>query len=209
MPNITTVSKFIDDLFIPLAVNNIATVSSQQTPNNNVALVACITEFEKSLLLNALGTVTYNALQTALANLSAADQKWKDLVNGVDYDGKSWEGLDSDKSFICYRVYSEFLKSNNDFFTAVGNAKPNSENSSNINPTQRYVNAWHKFLKKYQGECKKFPLDFYGYSFNWGSNFTQSEVEVSLFRFLTDKAEDYAFDAGNFRFYESVNQLGL
>lgn len=203
MPNIINTTFFTGDLFIPLAANNITTVPTMQTPNNNTVLADLITEYEKLLLVNALGLTAYNELQTALADLPSADQKWKDLVNGVEYDGKIWEGLNNAKSVIAYYVYCQYVEKNPDFLTAMGTAKPNSENAILVNPTQRLVNFWEVFLNKYQMNCNMRDGVFTWFYIH------DNNVNVSLFQFLNDKKEDYSFDASKFKFYNPKNSFGL
>lgn len=197
MPNINNNTIFKNDLFIPLAANNITTVASQQTPNNNAALEAMITLVEKDILLNVNGLTFYNDLQTALADLPASDQKWQDLVNGVEYDGKIWEGLNNSNNLLAYATYYHFNSRNVDFYTSVGMAKPNSENATQVNHTQKLVSIWQTFLYKYQ---KANCLDYFRH---------YTDVNVSLYQYLTDKAVDFDFTGSKFKLYKQINSLGL
>lgn len=204
MPNIINTTFFTGDLFIPLAANNITTVPTMQTPNNNTVLEALITEYEKLLLVNALGLTAYNELQTALADLPNADHKWQDLVNGVEYDGKIWDGLGNAKSVIAYYVYCQYVEKNPDFLTAMGTAKPNSENAILVNPTQRLVNFWEVFLNKYQRNI------YFGYGYDPVMFYkSTTDVNQSLYQFLNDKKDDYTFDNSKFKFYQHKNSFGL
>lgn len=210
MSNIIDTSYFINDLFIPLAVANPTSVASQATPNNNVALTDLITVVEKDLLLNALGLTAYNELQTALLDLPNADQKWKDLVNGVEYDGKIWEGLDNEKSLIAYCVYFGFLSNNSDFYMAMGTTKPNAENSTHTNPNYKLATSWQMFIKKYQGNCLTNPNIYYHLGVPVVDYFGDSnEIQVSLYQFLNDKVDDYGFDNTKFKTYRQKNSFGL
>lgn len=200
MPNINDTTFFKNDLFIPLATNNIATVASQQTPNNNTALTAMITQVEKEILININGLTFYNDLQTALADLPSSDQKWQDLVNGVEYDGKYWEGLNNSNNLLAYAIYYHFNSRNVDFYTSVGMAKPNSENALQVNHTQKLVSMWQTFIDKYQkGHCFYYPYHYYYYV----------DTNVSLWQYLNDKAVDYDFQQSRFRLYQTINSLGL
>jgi len=209
--NIIDNTYFKNDLYIPLGVDTISGTVNTNSPNNKTALEDCITEVEKSILLNALGLTAYNELQTALADLPSADQKWKDLVNGVEYDGKVWIGLNNPKSLITYAVYYFFLtRISQGFYTAVGVSKPSSENATLVTPAYKLAASWQAFLKKYQSGYLKEPffsnvngvdfIDWFGCS---------EEIEVSLYRFLSDKKEDYTFDASKFSVYESINSFGI
>ena len=209
MSSITLITKFTNELYIPLAVNNPSSVVSQSTPNNSVSLQSTIDKVERDILVNSLGITTYNELQTALLDLPNADQKWKDLVNGVKYDGKVWEGLGNDFSLLAYAIYYTFLKQNTNFYMAIGMSKPNSENAVNVNPTQKLVWAWENFLVKYQ-QRRCFQDFVYNYrEFYYSDEFYNNEAFVSLFEFLTDKSADYGFDSSKFKFYKMINSLGI
>lgn len=211
MPNIITYEYFnkANDLNLPLAANQPTSVSSVASPNNQAALTNMISEVEKDILVNALGLDNYNALQIALSDLDNADQKWKDLVNGVEYDSKIWEGLNNDLSLIAYAVKFLFLNGNIQQNTAVGVTNVNSENASIVSPNYVLVNCWNKFISKYQGGENR-PniyshngvnvIDWYGGS---------SDVFVSLYKFLEDNKEDYNFDGSNFMQYESKNTFDI
>jgi hypothetical protein len=211
---ITTSAKFnkSTDLYLPLAVASPQSFANQTAPDNAAALNDLCAVVERELLLNALGATIYSDLQTAL-NLPgfgtdgwAADQKWKDMVNGCSYDDKIWEGLSADKSFIAYAVYCAFL---NDltFVTPLGVAQPGAENL--VTPAYKIATASQKFIKKYQGGYCADPviiqtphgslLDYYG---------AQDDVDVSFYRFLTDNAATYGW-TGEFRAYEAQNSFGL
>lgn len=204
MPNINTTSVFKNDLYIPLAVANPTSVASQATPNNSQALTDMITDVEKQILINVNGLTFYNDLQAALADLPNADQKWQDLVNGVEYDGKFWEGLNNAHNLLAYAIYYSFNSRNVDFYTSVGMAQPNVENSTRTNHTQKLVSMWQTFLNKYQRG------NYFNYSyFNRYDYCYFNETNVSLWQYLNDNAETYDFMNSRFRLYEPVNSLGL
>ena len=213
MPNITTYQYFNkpNELYLPLAVQQIVSSGATAAPNSQTEITNLITEIERDILLNSLGLTQYNFLQVALADLPNADQKWKDLVNGVEYDGKVWEGLNNDLSLLAYAVKYFYLNGNTQFITSVGVAVPQSENATTVNPAYKLVNCWNKFITKYQGGLRDCPEYYYKNGatvIDWiGSNANQ--IEVSLYRFLIDKKEDYEFDAGKFMVYENQNTFGI
>ena len=67
------------DLYIP---NNTDINVGEVGLTNQTNLDFYIVEYERKLLINALGIVLYTELQAALQNLNQADQKWIDLVEG-------------------------------------------------------------------------------------------------------------------------------
>lgn len=211
MPTIINKSYFSrqNDLFIPLAADVPVSYPNQASPDNSAALDNMCIEIERSLLLNALGLEIYNELQEALPITDDSEQKWKDLVDGAEYGGKSWEGLGNEKSLIAYAVYFSFLSGNSDFYTALGVAKPDAENASLKTPAYKLASASQIFIRKYQNgsyprpnviECYRGSfVDYYG---------SEQEVEVSLFQFLRDHKDDYGWD-GRFKTYEMQNSFGI
>ena len=207
--NITQPSFYVNDLEIPQAIAQPSIGSV--TPTSQSKLTDCITYVERSVLLNCLGLVNYNALQLALANLPNADQKWKDLVNGKEYDGKVWIGLGSDKSLLCYAVRYAFLDENSTYWSTMGITKPESENSSNFTPVFELATMWQKFIRKYQGGCLLEPIHFSGVGFEYTDYYGEFDsVDVSLFEYLRDNVETYSFEDAKFKRYnDTVNSFGL
>jgi len=196
-------------LYIPLSVVNPTTINSQATPNNSTALDALCVKIEKKILLNALGLTLYKELQTALLNLTTADQKWQDLVNGVDYGEKQWIGLKHNYSLIAWSIYENYLTENNEYLSAIGTIKVDAENAKNVIPNYKIANANQSFIEQYQGDACingtyyiKDGVSFIDYLGN-------EETEVSLFRYLTDKKTDFNWDANYFRIYETKNSFDL
>lgn len=183
MANILTVTDFTGKYYIANAVNQIASVQSQQTPNNSTELTRVITVTEKDILINALGLTIYNELQLALANLPSANQKYKDLVNGVEYDSKIWGGL---KPMLINAVYYEF---NNELvrgFSSTNGMQTNLVDGA-ISGTSKLVNVWNDFVLNYQSY--------------------HNQIVVSLYEFLTDKKDDYSFDSAKFKTYFLKNSI--
>lgn len=212
MPNITQIEVFNNpnEIYIPLSIAQPTTVTTVASPNNKTALEQMITLVEKDILVNALGLDIYNELQTALNDLPNADQKWRDLVEGVEYDGKIWEGLESDYSLLAFAIYYMFVNQNTQFLTAVGVGQPNAQNSTIVTPFYKLTNAWNKFISKYQDGALESPNITYTkgvYFEDWLDS--SGNVYVSLYQFLLDKREDYGWELANFTYYENVNSFGL
>ena len=208
--NITQPSFYVNDLEIPQAISQPSIGSN--TPTASDKLKDCITYVERSVLLNALGLANYNLLQTALADLPASAQKWKDLVDGKEYDGKKWIGLKDPKSLLCYAVYYHFLDENSAFWSTMGIIKPESENSNNVTPAFKLATAYQKFIRKYQGGCVIEPERYEGIGFEYADYYGSSEeVEVSLYQYLRDQGDDFDFKVNpKFRVYSStLNSFGL
>lgn len=146
-------------------------------------------------------------------------QKWIDLVNGVTYQANDvdliWSGLIYEKgtykgSLLADYVYSFWLEGMASYMTGVGDAKANPKGATLVNPTQRYVNTWNKFVEQYQGNNwygSYNVWEFGGMFYNVFPLCYKKNSEVSLLQFLSDKNEDYPND--NRKVFEVKNQLGL
>lgn len=208
MAQIVTNTYFINDLMIPQA-QNIPSIGDGLPTTIDEVNDAC-SVIEKDVLLNAFGLTIYKELQTALADLPSADQKWKDLVNGVEYDGKVWEGLDNPKTLIAYAVYYNFLNLNSDYYATFGTVRAESANSTNVTPFYKLTSAWNTFLIKYQSGAAICPDIYRGVGWEFVDYYgSHDNVNVSLYEYMRDKAEDYGWTPELFKFYESVNTFGI
>jgi hypothetical protein len=208
MANITDLSCFIDDIYVPIV--SVPSVQSQSVPTVKNGLTAKINVVERSVLLNSLGLDLYNEVQSNLANLNNAPQKIKDLVNGCIYDGMIWEGLKNPKSLIAYAVYYYFLDDvEKGIFAPHGVYKLADSEKEKFSPMYKMAYAWNIFLNKYQSGCFKIGhshidqveyIDFID---------TQESIERSLYQFLFDKRTVYNFDETKFRFYNVKQTSGI
>lgn len=177
-----------------------------------------INKYEPELLLNALGVTLYNELETANSDLPNAAQKWKDLVNGVDYtiDGvtRRWDGLigAGKQSLIAYFVYCQYLRDKEATFTTTGVVQNDANNAENYDPTRKYIKAWNSFLKQYQGGLNRAPRIIYNSSGSVGLDYYGNKSKtVSLYQYLADQntLDDTAFPDFEFTLYESYNSFGI
>jgi len=204
-------------LYIPN--NKDMNASPEGTPTNQTDLDFFIIEYERELLLNALGIVLYEELLTALEDLDISAQKWKDLVNGLTYENiegvkKRWDGLIgyNNQSVIAFYIYTKYLRNYNETFATTGVVRNDSKNATNYDATPKYIKAYNSFLEKYQADLLPQPR-FYANRFGTeGIDWYGSEkVQVSLFQFLTDSNEldETAFPDFKFKFYEQQNSFGI
>lgn len=212
MPQIVDISYFqkANGLNIPLAKEFITANPSLETPNQSSALTYLCEKIEKELLLNALGLTTYNELQLALADLNnPLNAKYKKLVEGEEYSGKIWNGLNSDYTFIAWRIYEQFLFETNEQLNGIGTTNVTPQSATLITPAYKIAGANANFLQNYQGGYLKYPIIYNESNFiDWYGN--DNIVDVSLYRYLTDKSSDFAnVDLSYFKFYESQNSFGI
>ena len=210
MPQIVSKSYFNKQniLYIPLASEAPLPSAVTSTPNDGTYIDDLCIEIEKTILVNALGLTTYNELQLALADIdNPLNASYKKLVNGDEYDGKIWVGLKYDLSLIANAVWIEYVMQKNTNLSAVGNSQVNLEKGTLVTPMYKIANASASFIKQYQGEYLNEPI-IIGNFIDWqGCN---DSVEVSLYRYLSDKKTDFPnVDLNKFKFYEQLNSFGI
>jgi len=193
---------------------SIPNLTSSQS-GNAVELNYYADEKPRLLLQMSLGNVLFSQLDSqvtgGILNVDA-DQKWKDLVNGKEYDGKVWKGLNylegSFKvSLLAYYTYWNWV---NDSY--LSNFQIQSKNADNINPTSTLVDLWNKFLEMYQGVnnyylprvSNVYGTTFVDYFGNQNSNY------VSLLQFIKDNPTNYPDpQLYTFENISNSNSLGL
>ncbi len=187
-------------IHIPLAV-----VDPSATPNNATELDYLCLKLEKEILLNALGLSLYNEIK-AITDIDSADAKFKKLIQGDEYDGKIWLGLDNDDSLIANFIYQEFVTQTDIRLSATGAKKVNAENATTQTPKYLIAGAHQNFIKQYQGEYLITPyiednfIDWYGCN----------NVEKSLYGYLMDKQADFTnWKPECFKIYETKNSFGI
>jgi hypothetical protein len=213
MPNIIDLSYFqqANALNIPLSVQMIVANPTLETPNSATALTELITKVEKSVLLNALGLTTYNELQLAIADefTNPLYAKYQKLVEGEEYDEKIWQGLNYEYSLIAWKIQQDFLFNTNQQLTGIGNVEVKPQGANLVTPAYKIANANANFIQQYQGGYMKYPIIYNDGEFiDWfGCN---DEIEVSLYRYLTDKKAVFAdVNLENFKVYETYNSFGI
>ena len=210
MPQIVNKSYFNKQniLYIPLASEAPLPSAVTSTPNDGAYIDALCIEIEKTILVNALGLTTYNELQLALADIdNPLNASYKKLVNGDEYDGKIWVGLKYDLSLIANAVWIEYVSQKNTNLSAVGNSQVNLEKGTLVTPMYKIANASASFIKQYQGQYLDEPIVIVNF-IDWQG--CDDSVEVSLYRYLSDKKTDFPnVDLNKFKFYEQLNSFGI
>ena len=200
-------------LNIPLSVSAPVANAALATPDNTDYLENLITRVEKLILINALQLDAYNELQLALSDINnPIYASYKKLVQGDEYDGKVWKGLNDAYSLIAFKVFEEFLTETNERLASAGAVRVNVEAASLVTPMYKIANASQEFYKGYQGGYCFYPevyLD--GRFIDWMTNST--DIYVSLYQYLTDKKDDFPlFNINKFGIYDSLdtkNSFGI
>ena len=194
-------------LNIPLSVSSPVSNPVLATPDNTDYLENMIARVEKSILLNALQLGAYNELQLALADIdNPLYASYKKLVQGDEYDGKVWKGLQDDYSLIAFRVYDEFLTETNERLASAGAVRVNVEAATLVTPAYKIANASQEFYIGYQGGYCYYPTIYdNGLFIDWTTDTT--DIFVSLWRYMNDKKADFPlFNIDKFGIYEMTDE---
>lgn len=162
-------------------------------------------KLERELLLNALGLSLYNEIK-AITDINVAPERLKKLIQGDEYDGKMWLGLDNDDSLIANYVFQEYVTQTDIVLSATGAKKVNPENATNQTPAYLIAGAHQNFIKQYQGEYLIEPyvteslIDWY----------CENNIEKSLYGYLMDKRDVFTeWKTSDFKIYKPKNSFGL
>jgi hypothetical protein len=187
-------------LHIPLAVSNPSSV-----PNNATEIDYLCEKLEREILLNALGLSLYNEIK-AIADINTADDKFKKLIQGDEYDGRIWLGLDNDDSLIANYIYQEFVTQTDIRLSATGAKKVNPENATTQTPRYLIASAHQNFIKQYQSEYLIEPIVIDNFT-DW---YGRDCIEKSLYGYLMDKQADFTnWKPEYFKVYENKNSFGI
>lgn len=213
---ITTAYFLNKNVFIPNSV--VQPSIGSNAPNSLNQLQAEIDEREDELLLSFLGqaqkTELYAQFETDGTWKPTALQKWKDLVDGADFDTKHWSGLrytigTKKISLIAFYVYFWYLKEDYATYSTTGIQVAQSENSISQLPNEKQVSAWNKFVNMYDGG--NIAQRGYTFSRNWNGNMLRwnngENNQVSLYDFMSAKSDVY--NLSFFNHYNLINPYNL
>jgi hypothetical protein len=187
-------------LYIPLAVSNPSSV-----PNNATEIDFLCEKLEREILLNALGLNLYNEIK-AITDINTSAEKFKKLIQGDEYDGKIWLGLDNDDSLIANYIYQEFVTQTDIRLSATGAKKVNPENANIQTPRYLIASAHQNFIKQYQSEYLIEPIIIDNFT-DWHG---RDCIEKSLYGYLMDKQADFTnWKPEYFKIYETKNSFGI
>lgn len=204
-------------VFIPNAVKQPSIGGN--TPDAVSQLTEEINEKEAKLLIMALGYEQYLELSEQFETngewKSDALDKWKELVDGVTYGEKRWNGLrytlgTKKISLIAYYVFFYYLGEDFTSYTTTGVQSPDAENSTKQTPNHKQAGAWNTFVKMYNGSklCSTQPSYFSnwnGHGIQWRGNTDANEVD--LYEFLSNNSETY--DTSFFQRQNVINAMNL
>ena len=162
-------------------------------------------KLERELLLNAFGLSIANEIK-AITDIDNASDRLKKLIQGEEYNGKIWIGLDNDDSLIANYIYQEFVTKTNTVLSSTGAKKVNPENATNQTPAYLIAGAHQNFIKQYQNEYLTEPIVTQNL-IDW---YALDNTEKSLYGYLMDKREIFTeWKPEFFKVYETKNSFGL
>ena len=213
---------FKGNLRIPNVQTDLAPLGDRM--GNQVDLDAYILQYEKEVMIYALGYAAYKSFIDSFeidgTLKPGAEQKWVDLVNGKEYtndrgDLVKWEGLRYNQgafkySLIADYVFSKFLNDHSRTFAGTGMVKEGAKGATVESSIPRVAESWDTFIDKYQGNATEvdYPrlVQKAGLvGIDWTSNY--DEVNITLFRYLSDNSADYP-DV-KFSFFGRINSFGI
>ncbi len=198
--NITDATYYLrGNKFIPNNNNKNAEIAG--VPNSGNEIDYFRGKIERLFIISLLGVEGANELKTALDDLVNADQKWIDLIEGVNYtvDGVVYrfDGLrgNDKESLVAYYVFCKYMENDESTYSTTGVVKSNASNSDSLKPSRKYLDCWYQFLNMYQDKTSAnepivferngvIGVDYYG-------NRKRKGGIVTLETFLNDHAEDY------------------
>lgn len=193
-------------LFIPLSV---ADPSGSVTPDNATEIDNLCIQIEKDIMLNALGLTLYNEFKaiTSVTIELPENLRWKNLIQGEEYDEKVWLGLDNDYSLIAYRVFEQFNIETAIRLSATGAKQVQGENAIQQTPKYLIATANQRFINQYQGDYLHYPIVIDNFVDWFGCNYS---IEKSMYGYLVDKKTDFPeWSQEKFKVYETQNSFGI
>lgn len=185
--------------------------------------------YERDVLIKCLGYPLYKELQSNLEVLetateqtvkSTADQKWKDLVDGKEYqlDGKTviWDGLVFKegiyyRSLIAQYVYFHFVMDDVSQYTTTGRQSEKTKNSVKVSMAPSAIKAWRKFYEMTVGSYDT-PIGLYEGSVLVGVDYYGGDNgQRSLYQFINDMNHLSPNTYANWmpKMWDNINQFGL
>jgi len=184
--------------------------------DNASMLTSAITQYEKEILISALGYKLYSLLISDCDNFVPATQKYKDLVNGSEFEHESitgetitlkWEGLKNTQkqSLIAYYVFYKIIGREATHLSNVGAIVLKSESGERVAPEDKMISAWNRLFDLYgdadlTGSQNRFVAQK-------PENFIILNDNPSLFNFMYANKSDYS----NWVFTKlgNINKLGI
>ncbi len=225
---ITDLTYYKAEIFIP---NTQASASDSLT--GVVADVnQFISQYEREALIKTLGFPLYDEFAAEFdvdgndvwTIKPAADQKWKDLLNGkeytiggdtVNYRGmiftEPFSGTTLSRSFIAYYIYYNYLNDNMEDYAGTGITELQAKNATRTSPIPKSIRSWRRFYELVVGSFNQ-PALIENRSGRFGTDwFGTDDTERSLYQFIDDQNELIADTYADWKptQFDNQNQFGI
>ena len=207
---ITKTTDFIGEIYIP---NLFDTGPGVQNTSQNRKIDAFIKQYESECLNKTLGHSLAKALLEQFeegALKSDADQKWKDLFEGVSYqiDGQNlhWEGIKPTK-LIAHYIFFHFIQDQT--YSGVGVVQENTKSAETVSVVPKAIRAWRRFHTAAVGNnvLPKVYENTSGVGIDWMSI---TSAKRSLYQFIADKNRETETYPNWEPFpFENMNEFGI
>ena len=225
---ITDLTYYKAELSIPSSQTSV----SDTATGVRVDLNQFISQYEREALIKTLGYTLYAEFIAEFdvnANdvwtiKSAAAQKWKNLLNGLEYTINSdtvnyrgmiftepYSGTDLKRSFMAYYIYFHYLNDNMEDYAGTGISELAAKNATRTSPIPKSIRSWRRFYELVVGTFNQ-PALLKNRSGMIGLDwFGTNDTERSLYQFIDDQntlvADTYEnWEPVNF---ENENQFGI
>lgn len=132
--------------------NGQITIAQRSQPEVRADLDTLIERLEPRYLKLLLGLGFYNAFIAGIEPISGAEQRWLDILNGIEYEKNGryyqWIGFENDlkQSPIANYIYTKYVEKEVEQATGIGIVKPATENGSLASATPKIVRAWNEMV---------------------------------------------------------------
>lgn len=198
MPFIVSKSAFENELY----------VAGKEDAFSSTCIRLCdmIERYEPEYLSKVLGYGFYKEVLAALGDGSNVEQKYKDLVDGVDYTVSGvlyqWRGL---RHYTASYIYYWYMRMNFTDTTLVGEVSQKGENSIGVSVSDKMVKAYNDSSWG-RGE----------FWYNWwfyccrGVNYQDYAGQRKLYHYLTNNTESFPdFKSVQMNYVEPINVFNL
>lgn len=116
-----------------------------------------INKYEQRYLKQLLGLDMYNAFMAGIDPISGADQKWLNILQGVEYEHNGntyeWIGFENDlkESPIANYVYYKYITKEVELTTGIGQVVPKAENAVIASAVPKLTRAWNEMVDWQRG----------------------------------------------------------
>ena len=177
------------------------TVNPDLITNNN-SFDRLIKEYTFKYLVDVFGFKVANEILDEVEPdgtvKASAEQKYKDLINGVDkWRGLRYEVQGVKYSQIAYYVYCQWVYENQTQLTDIGNTIDNAEKANVVNSWNKFNDAWREM------HLLREPEHFYSVQNYY---FRNKQDIYTLYDYISESS---AWVTNDFISYENTNSFGL